>query len=52
MKEKYKDNELESLKKGIEEGWLFNDEDENEYDLEESELLENKESVFEKYKKD
>ena len=30
MKEKYKDNELESLKKGIEEGWLFNDEDENE----------------------
>lgn len=48
MEEKDMDKEIERIKKGIKEGWLFNDE--NEYDLEESELLENKESVFEKYK--
>ena len=48
MEEKDMDKEIERIKKGIEEGWLLNDEDKD--DLEENELTHNTESLFEKYK--
>ena len=50
MEEKDMDKEFERLKKGIEDGWLFNDFDEEYDDIEEYEFPLNKENVFEKYK--
>lgn len=54
MEEKDMNKELERVKKGIKEGWLFDeydgDDDLDEFD-EEIEIPVNKESVFEKYKK-
>ena len=44
------DKEFERLKKGIGEGWLFSEDD--EYEIEEDDLPENKESLFEKYNKE
>lgn len=51
MEEKDMDKEFKRLKKGIEDGWLFNDFDEESDDTEENELPLNKENVFEKYKR-
>lgn len=50
MEEKDMDKEFERLKKGIGEGWLFSEDD--EYEIEEDDLPENKESLFEKYNKE
>lgn len=43
------DKEYARLKRGIEEGWLFNDKEDDEVDADDFQL--DKESVFEKYKK-
>lgn len=50
MEEKDMDKEFERLKKGINDGWLFNDFDEEDDNIEENEFPVNKESLFEKYK--
>lgn len=50
MEEKDMDKEFEILKKGINDGWLFNDFDEEDDNIEENEFPVNKESLFEKYK--
>ncbi len=52
MKEKDIDNEFKRLKKGIENGWLFSDFDEEDEEVDKDNLQLNKESIFEKYKKD
>lgn len=44
------DKEYARLKRGIKEGWLFNDKEDDEVDADDFQL--DKESVFEKYKKD
>ena len=50
MEEKDMDKEYARLKRGIEEGWLFNDKEDDEVDADDFQF--DKESVFEKYKKD
>ena len=49
MEEKDMDKEFERLKKGINDGWLFNHFDEEDDNIEENEFPVNKESLFEKY---